>query len=222
MPIDHGITQKDIDQEFIADCVKSQERYQYEVLRRRSNERNMTLPRFINNRYVLDLIDSLGDEKASAVVQSVRGIHHQSVTKGQWTSLCNFLLSKYGNERTAFAAAFGVTEEAMFGNVLDKSLQTSVESINAKLRARAMKALEHEKSNEAAAEIAAFAGWPTLTGSKDQVGWAESIRYACLNDPYASESDINRINTSRKTHRAAWWIDARPRSVEDALSLLFK
>ena len=83
---------------------------------------------FINESEFLKLIDSLGDEKLTSIAATVRASaknKYAKVTANQKYALASGLLTQYKTARAVYAAAFGVTEAAMFGEPDPIEISTS-------------------------------------------------------------------------------------------------
>lgn len=97
------------------------------------------------------------------------------------------------------------------------------------------KKAQQDKANAAAANKAAEAGLPELTGTPKQIAWAESIRYKYYEfildyiskcpDSEDKESAITTVTNALKLESAtksSWWIDNRDKDKITLANILHK
>ena len=185
---------------------------------------------------IFNLIKKIADEKEDSKllklisnIEKNRGNRYYKIKNTMRDAIAEFLLLRYGNQRTVFAAAFGTTEEEMFGPAPKGSQETTIDDIKAKqlrkekekrelLKKKEEAAKKYEDENAKAAMLAEFLGLPKLSGTQTQVAWAESIRMKCL--ARASASEIEKIKLSKNAKKAKWWIEEKPTNIYCALLLL--
>lgn len=157
---------------------------------------------------LLALIDKHGDDKHRSIAATVRDIQssnnrYRKVTDGQRKALARHLLELFGTHRAVLAAAYGKTEQEMFGEAME------AEEAPAKAEPAAQMSNEYVAKAEEAKRAAEFMGLPALTGSPKQIAWAEQIRQKYIE--WAEDGGINStpVVKSRKARTSRFWIDNR-------------
>jgi len=158
---------------------------------------------------LLNLVIAEGDDKHRDIATTMLEITRQrrsrrKITAKQVYAIVSFLLEKYGTARAALAAAFGVSEAEMFGEVTEASVEADA--------AEAPASVDHTAENAQSAARNAFIGAPTLKGSAKQVAWAETLRANMIDlleaDGYSNERIMDLISDPEAL-KAAFWIDQR-------------
>jgi len=74
---------------------------------------------YVDDNVILNLVDTLGDEKASSIAATIRknrNNRYAKVTSKQRYAIASAILAKYPTARAAYAAAYGVSEEEFMAN----------------------------------------------------------------------------------------------------------
>jgi hypothetical protein len=148
------------------------------------------------------LAKTIGDDKAAEIAVSVanmaKGVRRRAPTLNQTSAIAKALLKHFGTARVVAAAAFGQTEEQMFGTKgAGFGLPPEVEE-DADLTAR------REAATQESAMQAQFLGLPELTGTPKQVAWAVTIRARMS---AAAGPDAARLLKLKGAKTARFWID---------------